>query len=169
MSTSASLMLSMSTSIVQDVLNEMFKVNISGKKGVTYGRLAMLVITVISAAFALNPNSDILTMGAKTFGCFGAVFTPVILFGLRWRRTTKYGAFASMWGALVFIILTEGASFLFGWQWPVNIFFFDNVVWAIFISILLFVIVSCCSKPEIRDYLPPTRKLLKERANISAP
>lgn len=80
MSTSASLMLSMSTSIVQDMLSEMLKLNVSGKKGVTYGRFAMLVITIISAAFALNPNSDILTMGAKTFGCFGAVFTPVILF-----------------------------------------------------------------------------------------
>lgn len=161
MSTASTIMITTSSTMVQDILGEMLHKDISGAKGVRYSRISMIIVILLSAVAAIKPNSDILSMGSATFGCFAAVFTPTVFFGLRWRRATKQGALASMWCGLIFIVVTKAASILFGFVWPTKQLFFNDTVWGIFLSIAVFVIVSLATPYQEKDYLPPTRKELK--------
>ena len=68
-------------------------------------RLTVVIIAVIAAFIARDPNSSIFTIVSFAWAGFGASFGPVMLFSLFWRRTTRTGALAGMisGGAMVFI------------------------------------------------------------------
>ncbi len=65
----------------------------------------MFVIAVVAAIIARDPESSVFTIVSFAWAGFGAVFGPVVLFSLFWKRTTKWGALAGMvsGGCMVFI------------------------------------------------------------------
>jgi Na+/proline symporter len=115
MSTGAPLLITSSSTLVNDIMQNWLNINCSGKKGVRYARGAMTIIILISLYFAMNPMGGIAQMSAAAWGGFGAIFGPAITAGVRWRRTTKQGALASMWSGFliicVFTILLESSKF----------------------------------------------------------
>ena len=68
-------------------------------------RITVIVIAVIGAILALDPDSSIFEIVSFAWAGFGAAFGPVILFALFWKRTTLWGAFAGMLsgGVMVFV------------------------------------------------------------------
>ena len=65
----------------------------------------MLGIAVVSVFIARNPDSSVFQIVSFAWAGFGAVFGPVMLFSLFWRRITRWGALAGMvsGGVMVFV------------------------------------------------------------------
>ena len=68
-------------------------------------RITLLFIAIVAAFLAKNPDSSVFNIVSFAWAGFGAVFGPVVLFSLFWKRTNWQGALAGMitGGAMVFI------------------------------------------------------------------
>lgn len=117
MSTADSQMLAASSSVSQNLLVEFFHLKITGRKSVIVARSTMVVIALVAAFLARDPNSSVFRVVSFAWAGFGAAFGPVVLFALFWKRSNKWGALAGMvvGGAMVFIwkygIATLGGAF----------------------------------------------------------
>lgn len=104
MSTISSQLLVTASSLAEDIWRGALY-EVAGEGQVVFvGRVSVLLVTIISALLALNPDSSILSLVGNAWAGFGAAFGPVILASLWWRATTKAGALAGMiTGALVVV------------------------------------------------------------------
>ena len=100
MSTSDSQLLAASSAVSSDILGA-FRKDSSNKNG----SITLLVISVVAAFIARNPDSSVFAIVSFAWAGFGAAFGPVVLFSLFWKRTNKWGALAGMvcGGSMVFI------------------------------------------------------------------
>ena len=105
MSTADSQLLAASSSVSQNLGCEFLRLNLSGKRGVVVARTTMVVISIIAAFLARDPDSSVFRVVSFAWAGFGAAFGPVVLMALFWKRSNKYGALAGMvvGGAMVFI------------------------------------------------------------------
>ena len=105
MSTADSQLLAASSSVSQNLAVEFFELKLSGKKSMLVARSTMVVISLIAAFLARDPDSSVFRVVSFAWAGFGAAFGPVVLFALFWRRSNKWGALAGMvaGGAMVFI------------------------------------------------------------------
>ena len=65
----------------------------------------MVVISLIAAFLARDPDSSVFRVVSFAWAGFGAAFGPVVLFALFWKRSNKWGALAGMvtGGVMVFV------------------------------------------------------------------
>ncbi|WP_026699709.1 sodium/proline symporter PutP [Salibacterium aidingense] len=96
MSTIDSQLLVSSSALAEDFYKGMLKPNASDKELVWVGRFGVLLIALIATLLAYNPESTVLELVEYAWAGFGAVFGPVLLLSLFWRRTSKWGALAGM-------------------------------------------------------------------------
>lgn len=110
MSTISSQLLVTSSSLVEDIYRTFMNAAASDRLIVTMGRVAVLIVAIVAAALAMNPESSILKLVANAWAGFGAAFGPAVLFALRWRRTTLHGALAGMIVGTVTVVLWSQAG-----------------------------------------------------------
>ena len=105
MSTADSQLLAASSSVSQNLGCEFLRLNLSGKRGVIVARTTMVVISIIAAFLARDPESSVFRVVSFAWAGFGAAFGPAMLMALFWKRSNKWGALAGMvvGGAMVFI------------------------------------------------------------------
>lgn len=105
MSTSDSQLLAASSSVSENILKGFFKINISEKMQIAIARISVVLISIVAAFIARNPDSSVFNIVSFAWAGFGAVFGPVVLFALFWRRSNMWGALAGMLsgGVMVFI------------------------------------------------------------------
>lgn len=105
MSTADSQLLAASSSVSQDLGNDFLKRDFSGKRGMVVARSVMLLISLIAACLARNPDSSVFRVVSFAWAGFGAAFGPVMLMALFWKRSNKWGALAGMLtgGVMVFV------------------------------------------------------------------
>lgn len=105
MSTADSQLLAASSSVSQNLMGEFFGVKLSSKKSMLLARSTMVVISLIAAFMARDPNSSVFRVVSFAWAGFGAAFGPTVLFALFWKRSNKWGALAGMvaGGVMVFI------------------------------------------------------------------
>lgn len=96
MSTISSQLIVTSSALVEDIYKALFNKSATDKHYVLVGRLAVLVVSVIAAVLAWNPDSSILSLVGFAWAGFGAAFGPIILLALFWRKLTNIGALAGM-------------------------------------------------------------------------
>ena len=105
MSTADSQLLAASSSVSSDLLGDFLKKK-TGKKGSMFAdRITLLIIALVAVFLARDPNSSVFNIVSFAWAGFGAVFGPVVLFALFWKRSNGQGALAGMisGGAMVFI------------------------------------------------------------------
>ncbi|MBR2749962.1 MAG: sodium/proline symporter PutP [Clostridiales bacterium] len=119
MSTADSQLLAAASSVSQNLVQETFKKKLSEKKGMILARVCVFVISVIAVFLALDPSSSVFRIVSFAWAGFGAVFGPMVLFGLFWKRMTKWGAIAGM--------ITGGAT-IFIWKFVVREVFADTIL-----------------------------------------
>lgn len=105
MSTADSQLLAASSSVSSDLLGDFLKKK-TGKKGSMFAdRMTLLIIALVAVFLARDPNSSVFNIVSFAWAGFGAVFGPVVLFALFWKRSNWQGALAGMFsgGAMVFI------------------------------------------------------------------
>lgn len=105
MSTSDSQLLAASSSVSENILGGLFKLNLSEKTKMIVARAVLIIIAVIGVVIAWDSNSSVFGIVSFAWAGFGAAFGPVVLLSLFWKRSNKYGAIAGMiaGGAMVFI------------------------------------------------------------------
>lgn len=105
MSTADSQLLAASSSVSQNILYGVFHINIFGKTSMIAARVTLVLIAVIGAFLARDPNSSVFQIVSFAWAGFGAAFGPVVLFALFWRRSNRWGALAGMitGGVMVFV------------------------------------------------------------------
>ncbi|MFJ7748836.1 sodium/proline symporter PutP [Arthrobacter sp. NPDC097144] len=101
MSTISSQLIVTSSALVEDLYRIVLKRNASPRSMVMLGRLAVLLVAVVSILIALDRNASILDLVGFAWAGFGAAFGPTIILALFWRRLSTAGALAGMIGGAV--------------------------------------------------------------------
>lgn len=105
MSTADSQLLAASSSVSENILKGIFKVNLSEKATIFVARATVIFIALIGIFMAGDPNSSVFAIVSFAWAGFGAVFGPVMLCALFWKRSNREGAIAGMIGGGVMIFV----------------------------------------------------------------
>ncbi|MDA2925684.1 sodium:solute symporter family protein [Acidobacteria bacterium AH-259-G07] len=101
MSSLDSQVLSIGSMFTQDIVRHYgFHDRMSEKQQVLVGRLFVVGILVVTYLLFLISNRSIFRLGIWSFSGFSALF-PIVVAALFWKRSTKYGAFASVFSVVV--------------------------------------------------------------------
>lgn len=104
-SSSDSYLLIAASAVSLNIFKGILKKDASDKQVMTMSRVILLLIAVAGVVIAMDENSVIFTIVSFAWAGFGAVFGPIMLFSLFWKRTTQAGAVAGMvtGGVMVFL------------------------------------------------------------------
>jgi sodium/proline symporter len=141
MSTADSQLIAASSSVTQDILSNLSKKTISDKALMIIARVSVVVIALIAVIFARDPNSSVFRIVSFAWAGFGAAFGPVMLFGLFWKRMTKWGALAGM---------VSGGAMIFLWKFVIakagGVFAIYELLPAFLTACIFIVVVSLLTK-----------------------
>ena len=160
MSTADSQLLAASSAVSSDLLGSILKKKADKKESMVADRVTLLLIAIIAVIIARNPDSSVFNIVSFAWAGFGAVFGPVVLFALFWRRTNWQGALAGM---------VSGGVMVFVWKYLVrpNVSFlnFYELLPAFLVSSILIILVSLATKApskEITDEFDLVQKKMAE-------
>ena len=102
LSTTAGLLLVISTPVSHDLLKRTLKPDITDKQELLAARLAAMIAIVISAYFGINPPGFVASVVAFAFGLAAASFFPAIIMGIFSKSMNKHGAIAGMVTGITF-------------------------------------------------------------------
>ena len=105
MSTADSQLLVASASLADDLYKSCWKTSASDRELVWVGRLGVIVLAVIAAVIARDPDSSVLNMVAYAWAGFGAAFGPVILFSLFSQSMTRLQAAVGMLTGAITVVV----------------------------------------------------------------
>jgi SSS family solute:Na+ symporter len=101
MSTFASVLIILSSSLIQDIVKKGMKKNIDQKRVLYYSKLASALIGVLSLVIALRPPALVLTLTAFAWAVIASTTLWPLLFGIYWKKATKLGCAVSMISGVV--------------------------------------------------------------------
>ena len=118
LSTAAGLLLAISSAISHDLLKGVFMPNISEKRELMAGRLAMVGAILLAGYLGLNPPGFAAEVVALAFGLAAATLFPVLMMGIFYKRMNKQGAITGMlvglFTTLLYIFIYKGFFFFPG-------------------------------------------------------
>ena len=146
MSTADSQLLAASSAVSSDLLGSILKDKETKKESMVADKITLLLIAVVAMFIARDPNSSVFTIVSFAWAGFGAVFGPVVLLALFWRRSNWQGALAGMicGGSTVFI-WKYGISTL-GGAWGIY-----ELLPAFLVAIAANIIVSLITKAPSKE------------------
>ena len=116
-STVDSLLILLSSAVVRDVYQKVFRPDASQDKIVFLGKLVTVIIGLSAFMFSLTENRLIFWFVLFAWAGIGSAFCPVIILSLFWKRITKAGAIAGMIGgftvAMVWVIFLSASTGLY--------------------------------------------------------
>ena len=154
MSTADAQLLAAASGVSHNIIKGVFHKELNNKQEITIARIAVLIIAVIAAFFARNPNSSVFGIVSFAWAGFGAAFGPLMLFSLFWKRCNKYGAVAGMIAGGVTIFLWKYLVRPLGGAW--NIY---ELLPAFLVSCFFIVVVSLCTAE-------PDKAIVKEFESV---
>ena len=104
MSTCDSQLLAAASSVSEDLLQGVFKLDLSIGSSLVIARVTLLLIAA-GAAFWAREEGSVFTIVSFAWAGFGAAFGPVMLCALFWKRTNAAGAIAGMLGGGVMVFV----------------------------------------------------------------
>ena len=102
LSTSAGLLLVISTSVSHDLLKRNLMPDISDRQELGYARIAAAVALAAASYLGINPPDYVASVVAFAFGLAAASFFPAIILGIFSKRMNKEGAIAGMLTGILF-------------------------------------------------------------------
>ncbi len=144
MSTADSQLLAASSAFSENLLKDVFGIQLSKKQTMRIARLTVIAIAVIAIFLASDPNSSIFAIVSFAWAGFGATFGPAILFALFWKRSNRQGILAG---------LLTGGIMVFVWKFFVRplggIFGIYELLPAFLCASMVIILVSLATKkPE---------------------
>lgn len=113
MSTFSSVLIILSSSMIQDILKRGMKREMTSERSLFWSKIGSAAIGFVSLLIALRPPALVLTLTAFAWAVIASTTLWPILFGIYWKRTTKWGCIASMVGgfAMALIWMVVGKPF----------------------------------------------------------
>ena len=146
MSTADSQLLAASSAVSSDLLGSILKDKETKKESMVADKITLLLIAVVAMFIARDPNSSVFTIVSFAWAGFGAVFGPVVLLALFWRRSNWQGALAGMiCGGSMEFIWKYGISTL-GGAWGIY-----ELLPAFLVAIAANIIVSLITKAPSKE------------------
>ena len=96
MSTISSQLLVSSSSLTEDFYRLFLRKEASDRECVNVGRACVVLVGLVAAVIASDPDSQVLALVSNAWAGFGAAFGPLIILSLMWPRTNGAGALAGM-------------------------------------------------------------------------
>jgi len=106
MSTISSQLLVASSSLTEDFYRLFLRKDAGDRETVLVGRISVMLVGIVAAFLAWDPDSKVLDLVSHAWAGFGAAFGPLIVLSLTWPRMTGTGAVAG---------LVVGAATVIGW------------------------------------------------------
>ncbi|MCF0230088.1 MAG: sodium:proline symporter, partial [Parasporobacterium sp.] len=157
MSTADSQLLAASSSVSEDILNGVFKLNLSKKGTMWVARISVIVIAIIAVIFARDPDSSVFTIVSFAWAGFGATFAPVMLCSLFWKRCNKWGALAGMLSGAVVIFVWKYMVRPIGGAW--NIY---ELLPAFIVALIFIIIVSLATEKPDKEIIDTYENVKKK-------
>lgn len=144
MSTADSQLIAASSSVSENIIQETFGIKLSETAAMITARATLIAVAVFGVIIAWNPNSSIFGIVSFAWAGFGAVFGPIMILSLYWKRTNKFGAIAGM---------VSGGLMVFIWKYFVRplggVWDLYELAPAFLVAIIVIVLVSLATKqPE---------------------
>lgn len=98
MSTFASILIILSSSVIDDILRKGFGHKVNREKVLLWSKVASACIGLVSLLIALRPPALVLTLTAFAWAVIASTTLWPLLFGIYWKRATGWGCIASMIG-----------------------------------------------------------------------
>lgn len=155
MSTADSQLLAASSSISENLLKDVFHLKVSEKASLMAARATVLVIAVLGVILAVDPDSSVFGIVSFAWAGFGAVFGPVMLLALFWKRSNRYGAIVSMLSGGIMIFVWKYMVRPMGGAWDIY-----ELLPAFLVAIVLNVAVSLATPA-------PEAEIVKEFEQVS--
>ncbi|MBQ7677634.1 MAG: sodium/proline symporter [Lachnospiraceae bacterium] len=156
MSTADSQLIAASSAVSENIIQDVFKVNLDEAGAMLTARTTLVVVAVLGVVIAWNPNSSVFNIVSFAWAGFGAVFGPVTLLSLYWKRTTKAGAIAGM---------LAGGVMVFFWKYMIRpmggVFDLYELGPAFLVAIIVIAAVSLATKE-------PEAEIIKEFDEVAA-
>lgn len=137
MSTADSQLIAASSAVSEDIIQTVFGVKLSEKQAMIAARVTLIVVAVLGIILAWNPNSSVFNIVSFAWAGFGAVFGPLMLVSLFWKRANKYGAVAGMVSGMAMVFIWKFLVRPLGGHW--NLY---ELAPAFAVSIIFIVLVS---------------------------
>ena len=102
LSTSAGLLLVISTSVSHDLMKKTISPDISDKQELMWARVAAAIGIVFAGYFGINPPGFVAAVVAFAFGLAASSLFPAIIMGIFSKKMNKEGAIAGMVVGLIF-------------------------------------------------------------------
>ncbi|MDV6378715.1 sodium/proline symporter PutP [Sporosarcina sp. GW1-11] len=112
MSTISSQLIVTSSALIEDLYKAVIKTDASDKQYVFYGRMAVLIVSIVAMFLAWPNNESILSIVSFAWAGFGASFGPIILLSLYWRKITAKGALAGIIAGAVTVLIWGNVEIL---------------------------------------------------------
>lgn len=144
MSTADSQLLAASSAASENIIGGLFRIKLSETAQMIVARVTLIAISVIGVIIAWDSNSSVFGIVSFAWAGFGAVFGPVMLLSLFWKRSNRYGALAGMIVGGVMVFIWKNAITKLG-----GVFDIYELLPAFICGLLVNVIVSLLTpKPE---------------------
>lgn len=117
LSTVAGLLVAGASAIAHDWYTTIWRPNCSDRQALTIGRVVTALLCVIVIFFALHPIALIAQIVAMAFALAGNTIFPVVVLGIWYSKSNKYGALAGMCFGLGMTLLA-----MFGWSAEISTF-----------------------------------------------
>ena len=153
MSTADSQLLAASSSISEDLLKKVFHLEIKEKTSLLAARATVLVISILGVFMAMDPESSVFGIVSFAWAGFCAVFGPVMLLALFWKRSNRNGAIVSMISGGVMIFVWKYLVRPMGGAWDIY-----ELLPAFLVAIVLNVVVSLLTAPPQQEILDEFEK-----------
>ncbi|WP_026503783.1 sodium/proline symporter [Butyrivibrio sp. NC3005] len=144
MSTADSQLIAASSSVSENIIQETFGIKLSETAAMLVARATLIAVAIFGVVIAWDPNSSVFGIVSFAWAGFGAVFGPIMILSLYWRRANKYGAMAGM---------VSGGVMVFVWKYLVRplggVWNLYELAPAFLVAIIVIIVVSLLTKePE---------------------
>ncbi|MHC1691981.1 MAG: sodium/proline symporter PutP [Sphaerochaetaceae bacterium] len=119
MSTSDSQLLITASAVSQNFFKGVLKKDATEKQIIWVSRCTIIIVAIIAALLARDPNSSIFGIVSYAWAGFGAAFGPLMLFSLFWKRTNLPGAIAGMLSGGLGVVVWKNAIAPMGGLWGI--------------------------------------------------
>ncbi len=160
-SSSDSYLLIAASALAKNIYQGICRKNATDKQVMKASRITLLVISLIAILIASDENSVIFTIVSFAWAGFGAVFGPLMLMSLFWKRINRPGAIAGMLSGGIMVFVWKLAIRPLGGVW--NIY---ELLPAFIISCISIVVVSLLTAPPAPEVQEEFDRVAGKKAKV---
>lgn len=160
MSTADSQLLVTASAVSQDIYKGVIKKDAKEETVLIISRITVAVVAILAYLIAWDPNSSIMGLVSDAWAGLGSAFGPIVLMSLFWKRTNFAGAVAGIISGGATVLIWDYLPIVGGQTLSKATGIYSLLI-GFFISLVLIVVVSLCTKA-------PSEEMLQEFEDVAA-